>query len=1061
VAFLMTGTYAMAYSVTFSVNGIKYSYNLDDGNYYFAGVDDATVTSITIPKQVLVPKKSGSVNGQSYNISGYHKIYGIRSTSLSECTNLNSVVFDGSFVFEGSVVIPSSLHKVSFRSIADLYNCSTTKQGLFSSIDSLLIDGILTRDIIIDTAAVTNINTILSGCGFVESVTLGSNVKTIGNNAFSGCKALKTVNLNEGLTTIGNNAFSQCESLKTVTFPTSLSVIGSSAFNKCQLLESVEFKEGLSSIGENAFINCVLLKSVSLPKSISVVGDYAFKNCTSLESVTMKECSSATIGEYAFYDCTSLSTFVMAEGLKSIGRSAFFNCLSLKEVDFPSTFTTLGDDAFAHSGLVEVDISSNMRGIGEYCFYDCKNLRTATIAEGLYSISEGMFSGCTSLVDVSLPSSLTTINESAFYGCESLESIILPSKLMYIKADVFRNCSSLKYVNIPSVKTFGKSVFIGCDNLKVFGPSGYGANVEYSFTQTFPDNFFSYANVSYFIIPSTIKSFGTSSDGFYGANIYTVYYTGFKSQWESLITNNKDVIGSTFTNRIVKYNYGNIQQVYYFKNGVTYMITDINNCKVCVCQATNIPNYSGNIRIPKTVLIGGKYYEVTSIADGTFPTAATVSGISFEGTRQEWESILIGGNNQSLVNSYINFNAGSEKNNGQNMKNALYVDPSSLLYRGNGSKLNICLKNNADWCGCQFELELPAGFEIQTDDDNRPCYLVNPNRIAKSDAIVSIRKLSDGRYVILCSSASNKSFQGLDGCVISFPMTISDNLAVQDYNFVIRKAVVTNDQSTISSLPVTGAKILLAEAVPGDANGDGEINVSDFTAIASRIMGNPPASFVEKAADVNEDGEINVGDLTGVATIILHGSQKAPMRENFAVGGFKEPSISANDCFVTEGQEFTVDVRIGGSQNFSGYQFDMMLPEGLTAKSCESASVKPFFSSSIVGEKTLRVLSASTNGTPVRDDDDCVARITLVANAELNQPVCIDNVMISQNGSVINVAPTTFKVSASGTVTNVEDYKSAQTPVEVYDLLGRRISADSVESLDRGIYIVNGKKFVK
>jgi len=60
--------------------------------------------------------------------------------------------------------------------------------------------------------------------------------------------------------------------------------------------------------------------------------------------------------------------------------------------------------------------------------------------------------------------------------------------------------------------------------------------------------------------------------------------------------------------------------------------------------------------------------------------------------------------------------------------------------------------------------------------------------------------------------------------------------------------------------------------VPGDVNGDGKINVVDFTAIANHILGKSPAGFIEKAADVNGDGKVNVIDLTAVANIILYGS---------------------------------------------------------------------------------------------------------------------------------------------------------------------------------------------
>ena len=54
----------------------------------------------------------------------------------------------------------------------------------------------------------------------------------------------------------------------------------------------------------------------------------------------------------------------------------------------------------------------------------------------------------------------------------------------------------------------------------------------------------------------------------------------------------------------------------------------------------------------------------------------------------------------------------------------------------------------------------------------------------------------------------------------------------------------------------------------GDANGDGQVNIADVTAIINHINGNTPESFVEKAANVNRDDSINIADVTGVINII-------------------------------------------------------------------------------------------------------------------------------------------------------------------------------------------------
>ena len=64
---------------------------------------------------------------------------------------------------------------------------------------------------------------------------------------------------------------------------------------------------------------------------------------------------------------------------------------------------------------------------------------------------------------------------------------------------------------------------------------------------------------------------------------------------------------------------------------------------------------------------------------------------------------------------------------------------------------------------------------------------------------------------------------------------------------------------------------ILPLLVTGDANGDAQVTVSDFTAVANYILGKSNNLFVNESADVNDDGLITVGDLTGIANIILYG----------------------------------------------------------------------------------------------------------------------------------------------------------------------------------------------
>ncbi|MBR5726845.1 MAG: dockerin type I repeat-containing protein [Muribaculaceae bacterium] len=57
------------------------------------------------------------------------------------------------------------------------------------------------------------------------------------------------------------------------------------------------------------------------------------------------------------------------------------------------------------------------------------------------------------------------------------------------------------------------------------------------------------------------------------------------------------------------------------------------------------------------------------------------------------------------------------------------------------------------------------------------------------------------------------------------------------------------------------------QGLPGDVNGDGEVNISDINALISIILGGEDNT--QGRADVNGDGDVNIGDINAVINIIL------------------------------------------------------------------------------------------------------------------------------------------------------------------------------------------------
>ena len=104
--------------------------------------------------------------------------------------------------------------------------------------------------------------------------------------------------------------------------------------------------------------------------------------------------------------------------------------------------------------------------LGEYSFYNCWEMSSATLPDSVRNIGVGAFYECSALETVGGIENVTNIGNYAFYNCKSLMSIELGGKLKTIGQQAFRNCTGLTYVEVPdSVTSIGDYAFYGCTNL--------------------------------------------------------------------------------------------------------------------------------------------------------------------------------------------------------------------------------------------------------------------------------------------------------------------------------------------------------------------------------------------------------------------------------------------------------------------------------------------------------------------------------------------------------------------------------------------------------------------
>lgn len=143
---------------------------------------------------------------------------------------------------------------------------------------------------------------------YLEKVTIGDTVESLGENCFAYCPKLKEVNLPstlkgihagcfegsgieeivipEGVEFLGRSAFADCQELTTVTLPDSHIRIGNDCFARCPKLKTLQLPEGLEYLPDNAFSGSGLVE-IEIPPKVKKLLNGTFGECNDLEKIVI------------------------------------------------------------------------------------------------------------------------------------------------------------------------------------------------------------------------------------------------------------------------------------------------------------------------------------------------------------------------------------------------------------------------------------------------------------------------------------------------------------------------------------------------------------------------------------------------------------------------------------------------------------------------------------------------------------------------------------------------------------------------------------------------------
>jgi uncharacterized repeat protein (TIGR02543 family) len=321
----------------------------------------------------------------------------------------------------------------------------------------------------------------------ITSVIIPESVETIEAYAFSGCTGIKSLDIPETVTSIGGKyGYSAFDGIININYngpadprracyenwganymnktvdenfvyedadktilkkfigdateveiPSTVTTIGPSTFY-LSYITSVSIPESVTEIGKMAFYYCDGLTSVSIPASVTKIGEDAFNKCENLHKATFASvadlCKIAFANEYSnpmypkekatvdlYFGTEEVrrTNLEIPSGVESIGQYAFYNCKQLTSVSIPASVKRIGANAFGR----------------------CGNISKMTIAEpsngnGLQEIGYKAFNQC-AFSTIILPNTLTTIGNNAFDDCDNLVSVVVPESVISMGNYVF------------------------------------------------------------------------------------------------------------------------------------------------------------------------------------------------------------------------------------------------------------------------------------------------------------------------------------------------------------------------------------------------------------------------------------------------------------------------------------------------------------------------------------------------------------------------------------------------------------------------------------------------
>ena len=352
--------------------------------------------------------------------------------------------------------------------------------------------------------------------------------------------------------------------------------------------------------------------------------------------------------------------------------------------------------------------------------------------------------------------------------------------------------------------------------------------------------------------------------------------------------------------------------------------------------------------------------------------------------------------------------------------------PDVTTFHGDTILIPVSMENVDEITAFQTDIYLPQGFELLKNGDE---YKVTLSDRKGRDHVIMANDAPDGAIRVLSYSPTLKTFKNNEGELFYLTVKVPDD-ADGNYRLELNNTVLTTiDEEEVHALNAFNNIKVYAYTL-GDVDASGEITVADIVQTARYILNYNPEPFIFDAADINGDGKITITDVVKIAHLVLDQDYDEPAQ-------LMAPKGNSRECMIGEAGHGVAAISLENSQEYTAFQLDLTLPEGMTASDFALGERADGLGLIVKdrGNGKVRVLGYAADLQTIKGNDGALLTFNVTGEGE----IIVDGIrLVTPEGQTVR--PSGFAI-AKNNATSVNEHAvaTAVAHVDYYNLAGQRI----------------------